>query len=117
MHPTSTAGFTISPVVLGAIYIALGVPLALRRVRPNGFYGFRTSKTMDTETIWYEVNAFTGKAFIWCGSVTVSLALLVALLARVFPVGPSVLAPLAVAIDLIPLAVAVVASSVVCYRA
>lgn len=107
----------ISPLLLGAVYGVLGIPLALGKVRPNSFYGFRVSKTLNDEAIWYKVNTFTGRAFIWCGAVTVLLAVGVMALGRALGLDRSGLAWLSLAIELVPLAVVVVVCSVFCYRA
>lgn len=40
------------------------VPLALRLVPPNAFYGFRTSFTRGNREGWYAVNAATGWAML-----------------------------------------------------
>ena len=41
------------------VLIALAGPLLLRRIPPNGLYGFRTPSTLRDERLWYEVNAKT----------------------------------------------------------
>lgn len=49
-----------SCLVLGA----LSIPLILKLVPPNGFYGFRTSATRSNIAIWYPANAFLGWALL-----------------------------------------------------
>jgi uncharacterized membrane protein len=56
------------PVVM----IPLGIPMMLRKIKPNLIYGFRTRKTLSDPEIWYEANAYAGKAMVVAG--TVSLA-------------------------------------------
>lgn len=60
-------------VALGLLYAVLGVPLAGRRIPPNGWYGFRVPKTMKpgNEHIWYEVNAYSGCLMVWAGAISV----------------------------------------------
>jgi uncharacterized membrane protein len=60
------------------LMIALAIPLALGKVKPNWVYGFRTPRTINNPDIWYPVNSYAGKALIYAGIVilTVSLALL-----------------------------------------
>jgi len=53
---------------LGTLFIGLGLPLALRRVGPNGWYGLRTPATMANEEVWYEANAISGRDFVALGS-------------------------------------------------
>lgn len=56
---------------MGGIFIALGLPLALRIVPPNGLYGFRTKKTLSNQEIWYKANAYSGRCFLISGIVMV----------------------------------------------
>lgn len=44
----------------GLLFIAIGIPLALKRVPPNRWYGFRTAKTLSNQTIWYAANRVVG---------------------------------------------------------
>lgn len=59
----ATIGFT----AVGLLYIGLGIPLLLGRVKPNSWYGCRTRKTMSNEWIWYAVNRVTGRDLIGAG--------------------------------------------------
>jgi hypothetical protein len=40
------------------------LPLALRLVPPNCVYGFRTRFTRSRRDVWYDANAFTGRAML-----------------------------------------------------
>ena len=42
----------------------LGIPLALKLVQPNRFYGYRTSTTFSSLEAWYQINFATGLALI-----------------------------------------------------
>ena len=53
-------------IVLGVIYVVLGVPLYLRRVPGNPFLGFRFGRFAD-EALWDEVNHRGGFDLIVCG--------------------------------------------------
>lgn len=55
--------------ITGVAFIVIGLPLALKKVKPNWFYGFRISYTLKDEEIWYAVNAQGGKDFIFVGCV------------------------------------------------
>jgi hypothetical protein len=46
------------------VIAAISVPLILRRVPPNGVYGFRTNLTRSSTDIWYSANAFMGWALL-----------------------------------------------------
>ena len=62
-------------VAIGALFIGLGLPLALRRVRPNGWYGLRTPATFADEHVWYQANAISGRDFIALGFLLLVLPL------------------------------------------
>jgi hypothetical protein len=61
---------------LPALMFVLGIPLALKSVPPNRFYGFRTSATFSSLEVWYKVNFATGLALIAAGIVAGSVILL-----------------------------------------
>ena len=63
-------------VGLPALMFVLGIPLALKLVPPNRFYGFRTSAAFSSPEAWYQVNFATGLALIAAGVVAGLLALL-----------------------------------------
>jgi uncharacterized membrane protein len=91
-------------IVIPVVTILISIPLVIRIVPPNMFYGFRTRKTLSNETLWYEAN--------YRGGVNLIIASVIALVARfvfmqVFPPEPAALASLAV------LAVATLASAII----
>jgi uncharacterized membrane protein len=64
-------------IVLGAISLSLvilGVPLMLRRVRPNPLYGLRLPATFADEWVWYEANARTGRDLLLHGMLLFAVA-------------------------------------------
>ncbi|MGC8763896.1 MAG: SdpI family protein [Acidobacteriota bacterium] len=54
----------VTILLLSAVFFLLGLPLARGKVRPNGFYGFRTRTTLGSEEAWYTVNAFYGRCLL-----------------------------------------------------
>lgn len=65
---------TISLLIVVAIVAVVAVPLALRLIPPNRVYGVRTRRTRKDEKLWFEVNAFGGKALlVACGVVAALL--------------------------------------------
>jgi len=46
--------------VVPTTLIVLGIPLIARRVPPNYLYGYRISKTLSDEGVWYAANHSTG---------------------------------------------------------
>ena len=64
---------------LGLLFIAVGTPLVLGRVRRNYIYGYRTRRTMRDDRIWYPVNALSGIWLIWGGLLSTVVGILLVL--------------------------------------
>ncbi len=64
----------------GLLLAALAIPLIQRRIRPNGWYGFRTPSTLRDPELWYDANAYTGRLLLVYGVVVVISAILAALI-------------------------------------
>jgi quinol-cytochrome oxidoreductase complex cytochrome b subunit len=47
------------------IFLVQAIPLALRVVKPNRFYGVRTKSTLSNADLWYRVNRIYGLAMIF----------------------------------------------------
>jgi len=58
----------------GLLLIGLAVPLIRRKVRPNGWYGFRVRQTLADPEAWYAANAYAGKCLVVVGVITVLTA-------------------------------------------
>lgn len=67
-------GVEFLSVLLPIINILVSLPLVLKLVPLNRWYGFRTRKTMSNEDVWYEAN--------YKGGVGLIVASVIALLAR-----------------------------------
>lgn len=84
-------GIRLASAIIGA----LSVPLILRKVPPNTFYGFRIPLTLSKPEIWYPVNAFAGWAlliaaassaiFVWIAPPHIAAATWFVLAAVVMP--------------------------------
>ena len=57
----------ISGIILGLFFIIISLPLTLKIVPPNPFYGVRTSSTFNNLEAWYTVNFYAGLAFLILG--------------------------------------------------
>jgi uncharacterized membrane protein len=66
-------------VVTGLVFVILAIPMALRKVRPNRWYGFRTPKTLSSPEIWYAANAAMGRDLMIAGAGIVVFVLVSAL--------------------------------------
>lgn len=51
----------------GLLYMGLAVPMILRKIPPNGYYGWRTPKAFSSKKIWYEINWYCGRDFFAIG--------------------------------------------------
>jgi len=66
-----------SYLVTGGLLIGLGVPMWLRRIRPNRWYGFRTPRTLSDERIWYPANRTVGGWMIVLGAALIAVSVTV----------------------------------------
>jgi hypothetical protein len=65
-------------VAFGLLLSVLGIPLWLRKVGPNWFYGFRVRRTLEAPEIWYEANTHAGRGLVADGLIMVLAALVLA---------------------------------------
>ncbi len=47
-----------------ALFALLAIPLLLRKVPRNPVYGYRTRATLASDAVWYDANAYFGRAFL-----------------------------------------------------
>jgi len=66
----------------GLLLAGVSVPMIMRIIPPNPFYGFRLPKTMNNPEIWYEINAYSGR---WLFAAGLLEALSAAALYVLFP--------------------------------
>lgn len=56
----------------GLLFILLSIPLALRRIPMNTWYGYRFKKAFMSNDLWYNINAYGGKQMIrWSSPLTI----------------------------------------------
>lgn len=67
---------------LALIFIALGVPLACRRVPPNRWYGLRIPARCADPNVWCEAHARAGRDLLALGAALAGPVLLVPALTR-----------------------------------
>jgi uncharacterized membrane protein len=63
---------------VGLTLVALGHPLARRKVARNAVYGFRSPATLSDDVVWYEVNARAGRELRNLGLLLIPVTLLTA---------------------------------------
>ena len=56
---------------IGVVFVILGIPLFLKKVKPNWFYGFRTPTTVKNKDLWFKVNKQVGREFIIAGIIVI----------------------------------------------
>ena len=63
---------------LGLLYMLLSIPMIMRRVKRNPWYGFRTPKTLSSDRIWYAANEHSGRMLFFTGFITLLASILLA---------------------------------------
>jgi hypothetical protein len=46
------------------LFSLIAIPLIFHKIPRNRVYGFRTLKTLSSDEIWYDANAYFGRAFV-----------------------------------------------------
>jgi uncharacterized membrane protein len=74
----SSVYFKSLVTILGcaALFALMAIPLILRKMPRNAAYGFRTPKTLSSDEIWYDANAYFGRAFL-IANVATTIAMLI----------------------------------------
>jgi hypothetical protein len=49
------------------LFAVIGLPLMLKIVPPNHFYGIRTAATLASDPVWYEANFWSGLVAVLLG--------------------------------------------------
>ena len=80
MSGTFTAYF-----IAGLVLFGVGVPLLRRWIPRNRLAGFRTSKTLSNDRVWYEANRVAGRDLMIAGLVVMTTAVASALLYKEAP--------------------------------
>jgi uncharacterized membrane protein len=62
-------------IVLGLLLVASSIPFAVRRVRPNPFWGYRSYRTLHDEQTWYDANAFCARRLLITGVAVIIASL------------------------------------------
>jgi len=81
--PDDSLGAGVLLLTIAGSYLlvaGLSVPLLLKKIPPNRFYGFRSKRTQGDERVWYRVNQLGGAflALISLGTLVSALAVALA---------------------------------------
>lgn len=68
-------GTLVVYLAIGLILTIGGIPLAMRKVKPNPWFGLRTKSTMSNERLWYEANACGGRILVVGGLVVILMVI------------------------------------------
>jgi hypothetical protein len=61
--------------ITGVLFLGLGLPLAMRKVQPNRWYGYRVSRyQLEDDDIWYAINRKGGLHLVYAGILCLMLA-------------------------------------------
>jgi uncharacterized membrane protein len=66
----------VTILACNALFALVSLPLVLRKIPRNGFYGYRTRATLGSDFVWYEANAYFGWRFLFASIVTCIAAVL-----------------------------------------
>lgn len=67
---------------LGPVLILVSLPMMLRWIPPNCFFGLRIPATLRNESVWYDANALCGRHSFLLGLVLVLLEFVLPLAIR-----------------------------------
>jgi SdpI/YfhL protein family len=79
----------IMDAITGLVFLGFLRPLVQRKIGRNGFYGFRTPKTLASDKAWYAVNHGAAKAGVYMSIGMVIFGIVAALFGIVLALLPS----------------------------
>jgi uncharacterized membrane protein len=77
-------------VFTGLILIGVSIPLVLKKIPPNQWYGFRVPKTFSSDRIWYEANRVAGIDLCLAGGAVIGASVVMNFIAPMVGEGISV---------------------------
>ena len=63
-------------IFCGILIIALSIPLLKEKIKMNNWYGFRISKSMESEENWYRLNKYAAQRMIKWSRVLIMIGAL-----------------------------------------
>ena len=101
----AAAAIYIGPVLI----LIASIPMALNLVPKNGFYGYRTPRTMSgSDADWYQANRTCGRALIVAEAITLLIYALLPLL----PLRRELILPIRYGVFLLSIAAGVIYTAV-----
>lgn len=65
----------LSLLFLGALIIAINVPVLQGKVKRNSVYGIRTPKAFESDELWFKINRYGARQMMLWSAVTVVLGI------------------------------------------
>src|SRR5258706_9540414 len=72
----SALELALTYMATGIVFCLVSVPLIKGKVPRNHWYGFRVPKTLRSDSVWYPVNAYSGKCLYVSGLIIAAGSLL-----------------------------------------
>lgn len=69
--------------MIGLIALLAALPLYLQKIRPNGFYGIRVPKALESEEAWYSINKMASGKIAVGGSIMMTSGILLLFLHQI----------------------------------
>ncbi|WP_172437712.1 SdpI family protein [Acidithiobacillus marinus] len=69
--------------MIGLIALLAALPLYFQKIRPNGFYGIRVPKALESEEAWYAINKMAGGKIAVGGSIMIASGILILFLHQI----------------------------------
>lgn len=69
--------------MIGLIALLAALPLYFQKIRPNGVYGIRVPKALESEEAWYSINKLAGGKIAVGGSIMMTSGLLLLFLRQI----------------------------------
>lgn len=63
---------TVVMIAAGVVVIIGGWPMAAGRVRPNGWYGYRTAASLKNQAVWNVTNRVAGRWLVAVGVLVIA---------------------------------------------
>jgi hypothetical protein len=70
------AGSAAAFIISGLIFVSTSIPLVLRKIPPNSFYGVKVPKAYESPELWYKLNAKGGRIMIAYGAIMAAIGLI-----------------------------------------
>ncbi len=64
---------TLIPIIVALLIIGLALPLAMGRVPPNAFYGYRTRASRGSPRLWYATNRVAARWMMIVGACVIAI--------------------------------------------